>query len=837
MEQKDYRLAAIMYTDIVGFSRMMERDETGTLEILRFHNKLVTGIAVKRHGTVIKTIGDAFLVDFRNTVEALQCAMEIQSSIYDHNKEGKAQPLLLRIGLHLGDIYFFESDALGEGINIASRLQSLAKPGCICFSQDVYNQVLNKIDFRADKLGKVSLKNITKEIHAYEIASANIEFDPEHDRPRPGFSPAGDDTPDKAAARPDAPASLPATPDRSYGPEAARDLLDTIRKAILEDTKSMGRRLSVDEALERYGEYGVEAKEVIAAMADKGLIQKRAAYRDAAPDTSRDTMRDEARDRSRAAEQASFGGTAPGQGTTGRVDGSQDLAADIGRAVEGIARAIEQSVGDWQKAGNQGKARRGSPGQDHQGRSIAAKIERAIDSIDALDSRDVKNAIKMEYKRHENEVGTGKWDAELRSSEHFKPGTEELETDFSKYRDKIEAKAHSSSSAFTGNVLSFIGVNALLWYLNIKVAPGFMWAAIVSAAWGSGIVSSFFALLRNKAKAAEVDRLPALQPDSLDVYKKINRVRDGFAMHAASILSVPPLLFTINILTTPGILWAAIPSGIMALSFLGHLISYPGSRRSLEKKLWRLVGVDSWRDLFRLGKNRKTGEAAGPYAPIYREVAGIRDEIVQTLKAGKGSAEFGKDMIPTLDRYVEQVKLLSHSVNEIDSIVSTIPMDELKRDREALEVKRGATDNQNLKEEYQRSIAEIARQEKACKDLEDQRELLRLRLGSSVNALKQLKLDLARMKALPETGERQALEDIRRKAGELAGYLDDLKAGYDESAADPFAELERLAAEAEAARSGQPGPGEQPGHPGLPGKPAEEGPKPASGGDTDQGRS
>jgi hypothetical protein len=125
-------------------------------------------------------------------------------------------------------------------------------------------------------------------------------------------------------------------------------------------------------------------------------------------------------------------------------------------------------------------------------------------------------------------------------------------------------------------------------------------------------------------------------------------------------------------------------------------------------------------------------------------------------------------------------------------------MDALKRDREALEAKRTGAASQALKDEYARSIAEIARQEKACTDLEDQRELLRLRLGSSANALKQLKIDMARMKALPEAGERQALEDIRKKASELSGYLTDLKTGYEETSADPYAELERLAAEAEA---------------------------------------
>ncbi|OHD22296.1 MAG: hypothetical protein A2Y38_00655 [Spirochaetes bacterium GWB1_59_5] len=783
MEQTDYRLAAIMYTDIVGFSRMMERDEAGTLDILRYHNTLVTDLATKRHGTVIKTIGDAFLVDFRNTVEALQCAMDIQAAIYEHNKEGKGQPLLLRIGLHLGDIYFFENDALGEGINIASRLQSFARPGCICFSQDVYNQVLNKIDFRADKLGKVSLKNITKEIHGYEIVSPNIEFDPDRDKPRPGFKPivAEEVLPEPAAT------PLPGMPspaDRGYSPEAAREVLDDIRKAILEDTRRMGRRLTVDEALARYGEYGVEAKEVIATMTEKGLIQKRPA-----PGSTRN-----------ASPEPEFGtGGQSGSGATG-TSGTSDLAADIGKAVEGIARAIEQSVGDWQKSGGHGS--RGHEARyDDIGRRVGNKAERVIHTLEQAADRvdfafDEKRALKAEYKRHETEVGTGKWDKELRGSEHFKPGTEELETDFDRYRDKIDAKAHKSTTGFIGNLLSFIGVNAFLWYINLNVAPGFMWAAIVSASWGTGIVSGFFAMLRGKAKAAEVDKMPQLRPDALDVYKKIHRVRDGMAMHFASVISVPPLLFTINLLTSPGFLWAAIPSGIMALSFLGHLISYPGTLRGLEKKLCRLLGVDSWRELFRLSKGRNA--AAGPYASIYAEVATIRDEIVRDLKAGKGSDEFGKDMIPTLDKYVEQVKLLSHSVNEIDGIVSTIPMDALKRDREALETKRASAGNQALKDEYGRSIAEIARQEKACTDLEDQRELLRLRLGSSANALKQLKIDMARMKALPEAGERQALEEIRKKASELSGYLADLKTGYEETAADPYAELERLAAEADA---------------------------------------
>lgn len=765
MEQKDYRLAAIMYTDIVGFSRMMEKDEAGTLELLHYHNKLVSEAAVKRRGTVIKTIGDAFLVDFRNTVDALQCAMDIQAELYERNKAGGSAPLLLRIGVHLGDIYFFENDALGEGINIASRLQSLARPGCICFSQDVYNQVLNKIDFRADKLGKVSLKNISKEIHAYEIASPNVEFDPERDRPRQGFikePQAGKAIP---AAKPKAAPSL----------EEAKAEMDAIRTAILDDIKKAGRRLSVREALDKYGDRGVEAQEVIAALADRGLLLKAGAGADA------------------------------GRGADRSQPSSSDLAGDIGKAVEGIARAIQEQVVNWQEAGKGAPGDRtassydrGREGARHELREAAREIKREIRAA-VRPVMDEKRALKEELRRHSEELGTGKWDAELKDSDYFKPGAEDLESDFNRYRDRVEDKSRKTVAGFMGNLLSFVGVNALLWYINTRFAPGFMWAAIVTAGWGTGVVSNFFAMLRGRAKIAELERMPALGGESLDAYKKLNRVRDSMAMHTASVLSVPVLLFTINLLTSPGFLWAAIPSGIMALSFLGHLASYPVTKNGLVKKILRLEGAGSWRELLAGGKERRNAaKAAGPYAALYADAVAARDDIARAIKADKAyAAEFGKDMLPSLDRYVGQVKLLTQSINEIDELVAGIPLADLAKDKAEMQKKMGASDSSSLKAEYKRSIEEIERQEKASKDLEDQREVLKLRLSSSVNSLKQLKLDMARMKALPQSSEHEAIEEIRRKASAMAGYLDDLKAGYDESVKDPFEELERLAAEAD----------------------------------------
>ena len=129
-------------------------------------------------------------------------------------------------------------------------------------------------------------------------------------------------------------------------------------------------------------------------------------------------------------------------------------------------------------------------------------------------------------------------------------------------------------------------------------------------------------------------------------YSAVSREGNAIRITSYNVCYTKLLRFTINLLTSPGFLWAAIPSGIMALSFIGHLVAYPGTLRGLEKRLFRALGVDSWRELFRLGKGRVAGAAAGPYASVYAEAAAIRDEIVKDLKAGKGSDEFGKDMIP-----------------------------------------------------------------------------------------------------------------------------------------------------------------------------------------------
>jgi adenylate cyclase len=165
------RLAAIMFTDIVGFSRQMGADEARMLGVLAVHNQLIQQAIAEHHGHVIKTLGDAFLVDFPSVVNAVQCAQRIQDQLRIYNSEkDKAEQIHIRIGIHLGDIIQQNGDVLGDGVNIASRLQTLAEPDTICISDVVYRDVAKKVSLgTVVSLGRPKLKNIAQRFQVYAL--------------------------------------------------------------------------------------------------------------------------------------------------------------------------------------------------------------------------------------------------------------------------------------------------------------------------------------------------------------------------------------------------------------------------------------------------------------------------------------------------------------------------------------------------------------------------------------------------------------------------------------------------------------------------------------------
>ena len=164
------KLAAIMFTDMVGYSALAQRDDQLALELLEEHRRLLREIFPSFHGVEIKTIGDAFLVEFGSALEAAQCAIEIQRTLAKRNTDVTPdRRIQLKIGIHIGDVVHRDGDVYGDGVNIASRIEQLAGAGGICVSMDVERQIRNALEARFEKFGSADLKNIKLPMDLFRI--------------------------------------------------------------------------------------------------------------------------------------------------------------------------------------------------------------------------------------------------------------------------------------------------------------------------------------------------------------------------------------------------------------------------------------------------------------------------------------------------------------------------------------------------------------------------------------------------------------------------------------------------------------------------------------------
>jgi len=163
------RLAAIMATDVVGYSRLIRADEEGTLTALQaLRADLINPKIAEYHGRIVKLMGDGMLVEFASVVDAVHAAVETQQAVSDHNADVPADKRIeLRIGINLGDVVIDGDDIQGDGVNVAARLESMAEPGGICVSGMVYEGVRDRIDVPFEDLGEQAVKNIDRPVHVW----------------------------------------------------------------------------------------------------------------------------------------------------------------------------------------------------------------------------------------------------------------------------------------------------------------------------------------------------------------------------------------------------------------------------------------------------------------------------------------------------------------------------------------------------------------------------------------------------------------------------------------------------------------------------------------------
>ena len=169
-----------MFSDVVGYTAIMGRDEQQALRALEDHRELLRLLLPKFNGRMVGEIGDGTLTSFHSAIDAVNCAREVQASLQQDQPD-----LKVRIGIHLGDVVFSNNTVLGDGVNIASRIHALAPPGGICVSASIYDEIRNKPGTRFKDLGEQKLKNVSRPIRVYQVVASDLMAQPaEAARPR-----------------------------------------------------------------------------------------------------------------------------------------------------------------------------------------------------------------------------------------------------------------------------------------------------------------------------------------------------------------------------------------------------------------------------------------------------------------------------------------------------------------------------------------------------------------------------------------------------------------------------------------------------------------------------
>jgi adenylate cyclase len=166
------KIAAILVADVVGYSRLAGADEDRTLSRLRgLRSDLIDPAIAAHHGRIVKRTGDGSLIEFRTVVDAVRCAIEVQNGLIERNAGLPPERRIeFRVGIHLGDVVEeADGDLMGDGVNIAARLEGIAAPGAICLSEDAYRQVSGRLDMAVTDLGPTQLKNIERSIRVYSL--------------------------------------------------------------------------------------------------------------------------------------------------------------------------------------------------------------------------------------------------------------------------------------------------------------------------------------------------------------------------------------------------------------------------------------------------------------------------------------------------------------------------------------------------------------------------------------------------------------------------------------------------------------------------------------------
>lgn len=335
------------------------------------------------------------------------------------------------------------------------------------------------------------------------------------------------------------------------------------------------------------------------------------------------------------------------------------------------------------------------------------------------------------------------------------------------YRSTFERRLKRGRAGLAAHTSSFLGVNALIAVIwAVTTAPGFPWFLFPLLGWGIGYLSHRTAHRAREQEYAELLGKPGAGRRELRAHRKLWKVRRSWRGHLASNVATMVLLGTINIITGGGFPWALIPSAAMGIGLITHHARY----RHQVREMLEEGGIET-------GPRRTGGTADG--SGFLAEARAIQRRIEEEIAAlPEAAALLGGDFQQVLANYVEQLEVLDHTQRDVRELIDGIAINELDREYARLESRLDRDPGSRLAAEYRTSLDQIEQQRRSYRELTSELEVLELRSGSALHALKQLRIDVVRTRNT--RSQTDSIEDLRSRSLEISRYLEDLRAGYEE---------------------------------------------------------
>jgi len=562
------------------------------------------------------------------------------------------------------------------------------------------------------ELGEVKLKNISREIRAYEIMTngqGRASEEPPKSRSTTDQSNTNQSTKSHAPHEPKAPGA---------GADGSIDV-HALKALVLAEIKRLGQRLTADQIRGWYTRpFPRGLEDALEALEERGFL--------AAPGTQ-NTRKPQSSEsyRPRTTEDSFDRG----------IQEFKKATVEIGRELRNAFRNADQ----WLNTPNQPAtlqipSHRSDGGDDNQDKKVERLWDRALESP-LVNPEDEAFLV-------------------------------------SEYRKQTQKSADTLARSFRGHLGSYLGVNSFLFILWVTTSGigSFPWFAIPLLAWGIGMVSHWGAFSRRRREVQEINALPGLTKIQLGLVRRLHKARAKWQGSAIGTFSTGVVLGFLNLITSPMVPWSLIPIGIMSMSTFGSAPAYRSREAALLEDLSKegvpvQVLKSSQERKSLMGFMPQTSEQA---TPMEMEASRLRAVILNQLKNSANQNPLGEDFPKLLDDYVVQIADLSRKLADIRGLTNEMAPENLERELAHLQEQMAQTTSPSLVTEYQRGIDQIKRQQSSFQDLATQEKVLSLRLANAMKSLRQIQVELVRLDSLSKPADRLNLdgyvEDLR------AGY-------------------------------------------------------------------